>query len=261
MSIRYNMDHLCVWYDRRYTPLVKEISTWAKVDSSVTYNTEIILVLFSDERHLYDVTLKAFTRSKKSIPVVCNPTLNNDIIFRLYSTATQLSVPFFVLDYKPFDLSIRSLHTGMFVKHIDIKTYYSDGPPIQHETFHNMSSVLDIMGEKQFNYADCKANIVQSREVCNLTTMRCGAATCVLYSGISDCGNIDIIHVYGDNNQKNYIHELDMPQDCESYYERYGACIKMFLQNVNILDKTYHEQRIKMISSKFKFVGTSRRIR
>lgn len=252
MGNRYNME-VCIWYDSVYTPLVNEISTWAKVKNVVTTTTKLIIVLYSKDKELYETTVRSLGISTRMIPVVSSPTLNFVLAEQLYSISKRMQVQFFFLDYKPFDSHIRSLHTGKFVKHVDIKTYYSDGPPIGHETFHNMSSVLEIMGDKQFNYTDAKANLMQHRESCNLTTMRCGAATCVLYSGVSDCGNIDVIHVYGDDKKyKSYINELDMPSDCLSYYERYGACIQLFLQNVNVLDRNYHEKRVKMIMSKFK---------
>lgn len=252
---------LCIWSDRVYEPLVREISTWATIKEVVTSRTKVILVLYSNDNSIYENTVRALSQKHHRVFVVANPTLNITIMNNLYDLAESLNTPFFFLDYKPFDCNIRCLHTGNFVKHIDIKTYYHDGPPIAHETFHNMSSVLDIMGERQFNYKGGRANVVQNRDMCNLTTMRCGAATCVLYSGFSNCGNIDIIHVYGDKDKEMYIHEMSNPGDCRSYYERYGVSIQMFLQNINVLDEKYHKERIKMIMLKFKPTTNNNRFR
>lgn len=252
---------ICAWYDERYRSFVDELKTWATLKTVVTSKTRILLVLESDDNNLYNSTVRALSQTTYTVTVVANPTLNVSVMDEIYRAAEQFKVRFFFLDYKPFDIDIKSMYTGKFVKHIDVKTYYGDGPPISHETFHNMSTVLCVMGDKQFNYKGAKANIIQNREQCNLITMRCGAATCVLYTGYHDSGNIDVIHVYGDENNKTFIHEMGIPQDCRSYYERYGACIQMFLQNVNLLDVTFHKQRIKRVMSKFYSNDTGFRFR
>jgi hypothetical protein len=240
---------ICIWNDIEYQPFYNEVCSWADVTQIVDEKVDIILILQSK-----DIDLERFVsiavKTNKSI--ISSPTMDFDIMNRIFTLTKHRKGKFYFLDYKSFDNSIRSFCTNGFVTHIDIKTFYPDGPPVRHEIFYNMAMARSIMGAKQFVYRDTNASITQLRDISILTTLRIGLTTVCLYTGRYMHGNIDSIFVYGHHDNSEYIHEMGNPFDTRSYYERYGASIKNFIENVNMLDQKWHDDQTKMVMSKFK---------
>lgn len=243
--------NIAVWNDVAYGPFRDELATFSAVSSRITHHTDAVFVLQSEDRELLRMVTDAVMSSHGDFILVACPTLDMNVMRRMYEIADNWNRKFIILDYKFFDHNLRRLRTWRFVRHVDIKTFYRDGPPVAHETFMNLATVLRIMGDKQFVYGKNRCSLVQNKDTSSLLTLRSGCATAVVYSGKYAGGNVDAMCVYGDDRGVEYLDELGNPHDTRSYFERYGACIREFVANLHLLDLVFHRGRTLMVMDKF----------
>lgn len=242
---------ICLWNCKYYRSFYDEIRQWAEIQNKPTVDTHAFLCLNTNPKHLKEAVRKAINddTTGTDCPIIVNPCFDEDVMRSIFSMASHTGRSLIVLDYKSFDRDIRMLNCRNRIYHVDIKSYYPDGPPLKDEMFFNAMVLQQLIGPIRF-CGPCEVNACRGPNFDMTSVYWKDHTTAVLYCGTIKHMIADIVHVVGDDK---YECELSIPQDTGSYYERYGAAIQSFITNARKLDYNFHRDKALLTFKKLKF--------
>jgi hypothetical protein len=236
------MSEICVYYCNEYKGLFHEMKSWTDVHlvHRVGPNTKLVVILEVKD-HILLRTIETVIGLEYKPTIISSPTLDMSVFNRL--NALTMSRRFLILDFKPFDRNIQSLVTNQEIEHIDLKSVYTEGVPIEHELVFNVSVAESILATKFQKQNRTKSFSLAKTHFSSLCSFKRNDATCCFYTGNQTSNNIDVIQIFGNG----FLHELIVPNDVENYFNRYGSAIKEFITKHDQLDCSYHRERMRSI--------------